>query len=121
AVHLESLIAPRDHPLATDRETLCQPRAPPPEAGRGDERLASRVLSRSVLRLGLLPFKAGETEEFEGTDLSGVASGAGEPAPDRVLQWERPGTDEMRAVRTRPATEGGRNRPTLEGRPLEAA
>jgi type 2 lantibiotic biosynthesis protein LanM len=120
-VHFENLIACGDQPVPIDLETLFHPRPPHPDPRRADERIASHALSRSVLRVGLLPFRAGETDDFEGIDLSGVASVAGQPSPDRALQWERSGTDEMHAVRLRPDMPGGRNRPTLAGREIEAA
>jgi type 2 lantibiotic biosynthesis protein LanM len=120
-VHFENLIACGDQPVPIDLETLFHPRPPHPDPRRADERIASHALSRSVLRVGLLPFRAGETDDFEGIDLSGVASVAGQPSPDRALQWERSGTDEMHAVRLRPEMPGGRNRPTLAGREIEAA
>jgi type 2 lantibiotic biosynthesis protein LanM len=120
-IHFENLIACGDQPVPIDLETLFHPRPPHPDPKRADERIASRALSRSVLRVGLLPFRAGETPDFEGIDLSGVASVAGQPSPDRALEWERPATDEMHAVRTRPEMSGGHNRPTLAGREVEAA
>jgi type 2 lantibiotic biosynthesis protein LanM len=120
-VHFENLIACGDQPVPIDLETLFHPRPPHPDPRRADERIASHALSRSVLRIGLMPFRAGETDDFEGIDLSGVASVAGQPSPDRALLWERSGTDEMHAVRLRPEMPGGRNRPTLAGREIEAA
>ena len=113
--HFENLIASGDQPVPIDLESLFHPRIPQSESIRPDEQLAARVLGESVLRVGLLPYRIGENEEFGGTDLSGVASVAGKPSPDRLLQWEEAGSDAMRAVRKRLPMEGGRNRPSLEG------
>jgi type 2 lantibiotic biosynthesis protein LanM len=119
--HYENLIAAGDQPVVVDLESLFHPRMDRPEPARPDERLASRALEHSVLRIGLLPFRVGQSEEFEGIDLSGVSSVAGLPSPQKVLQWTRTGTDEMRAIRERVPMAGGRNRPQLDGKDVEAA
>ncbi len=119
--HYENLIAAGDQPVVVDLESLFHPRMEIPEPLRPDERLAGRALAESVLRIGLLPFRVGESEDFEGVDLSGVAVVAGQPTPQPVLLWKEIGTDEMRAVRERVPMEGGRNRPSLDGREIEAA
>jgi type 2 lantibiotic biosynthesis protein LanM len=119
--HFENLIAAGEHPVPIDLEALFHPRMPQKESERPDERLAARVLGESVLRVGLLPYRIGDREDFEGVDLSGVASVAGKPSPDRLLQWEEAGSDSMRAVRKRLPMEGGRNRPTLDGEEVDVA
>jgi type 2 lantibiotic biosynthesis protein LanM len=119
--HFENLIAARDQPVIVDLEALFHPRLTGKEPPRPDERLAGEVLSRSVLRIGLLPFRVGENEEFAGVDLSGVAVVAGQPTPQPVMQWQDIGTDAMRVVRERVLMEQGSNRPTLDGREVEAA
>jgi type 2 lantibiotic biosynthesis protein LanM len=119
--HYENLIAAGDQPVVVDLESLFHPRMDRPEPKSPDERLAARALERSVLRVGLLPFRVGESEDFEGVDLSGVSSVAGLPSPQKILQWTGAGTDEMRAVRERVPMEGGSNRPRLDGKEVEAA
>ena len=119
--HFENLIAAGEHPVPIDLETLFHPRMPRKESERPDEGLAARVLGESVLRVGLLPYRIGDREDFGGADLSGVASVAGKPSPDRLLQWEEAGSDSMRAVRKRLPMEGGRNRPTLDGEEVDVA
>jgi len=118
--HYENLIAAGDQPVVVDLESLFHPRIDVPPRPRPDERLASRALAESVLRIGLLPFRVGGNDEFEGVDLSGVAVVAGQPTPQPVLQWKGIGTDEMRAIRERVAMDGGSNRPSLDGREVEA-
>jgi type 2 lantibiotic biosynthesis protein LanM len=120
-LHYENLIAAGDQPVVVDLESLLHPRPEPAASQRPDERLAGEALADSVIRVGLLPFRVGENEEFGGVDLSGVAVVAGQPTPQPVLQWQGIGTDEMRAVRERVTMEGGRNRPALDGREVEAA
>ncbi|HEV8337981.1 MAG TPA: type 2 lanthipeptide synthetase LanM family protein [Candidatus Polarisedimenticolia bacterium] len=119
--HFENLIACGDQPVPIDLESLLHPKVPRPESEKPDERLAARVLSQSVLRVGLLPFRVGEDEGFTGSDLSGVASVAGKPSPDRTLEWERSGSDEMSAVKKRLPMGAGKNLPTLQGKEVEAA
>lgn len=119
--HFENLIAAGDQPVVVDLEALFHPRVEIPEASRPDERLAGDALAGSVLRIGLLPFRVGAGDESPGADLSGVAVVAGRPTPQPVLQWQGSGTDEMRVVRERVPMEGGRNRPSLGGREVEAS
>jgi class II lanthipeptide synthase len=119
--HYENLIAARDQPVVVDLEALFHPRLVGKEPQRPDERLAGKTMARSVLRIGLLPFRLGGNEEFAGVDLSGVAAVAGQQTPQPVMQWQGTGTDEMRVVRERVAMEGASNRPTLDGREIDAA
>ncbi len=118
--HFENLIAAGGQPVVVDLEALFHPRMDVPPRPRPDERLAGQALAESVLRIGLLPFRVGGNDEFEGVDLSGVAVVAGQPSPQPVLQWQGIGTDEMHAVRERVALEGGSNRPALDGHEVEA-
>ncbi|HEV2843700.1 MAG TPA: type 2 lanthipeptide synthetase LanM, partial [Thermoanaerobaculia bacterium] len=71
------------------------------------------------LRVGLLPFRIGQGRDSEGVDISGVSEVGGQPTPEKVIQWQGTGTDEMRVVRDRVLMEGGRNRPVLDGRPVQ--
>jgi type 2 lantibiotic biosynthesis protein LanM len=113
--HFENLIAAADQPVLVDVETLFQARMALPKVAAPDKRLAGRSLSNSVLRIGLLPFLVGASEDFEGIDMSGVAAVAGKPSPQPVLAWAQAGTDEMRVVRERMPMPGGRNVPFLGG------
>jgi type 2 lantibiotic biosynthesis protein LanM len=118
--HFENLIAAGEHPVLVDLESLFHPRVPPPPSLQPDLRLAARDLGRSVLRVGLLPFRIGEGEGQAGVDLSALASVEGELTPDPVLQFEAVGTDEMHAVRRRLEMPGAANRPRLGGRAVDA-
>jgi type 2 lantibiotic biosynthesis protein LanM len=118
--HFENLIAHGDQPVLVDLETIVHPAIPYREPERHDRRFAGRLLTRSVLRVGLLPVPTGGADPAGGIDLSGVASVEGVMSPDRVLQWEKRGTDDMRAVRERVEMSGANNRPHLDGRPLDA-
>jgi len=117
--HYENLIAAGDQPVVVDLESLFHPRWEIEDSARPDERLAGEALGESVLRIGLLPFQVGEGEGA--VDLSGVASVAGQPSPQPVIQWRGVGTDEMRVIRERVTMEGASNRPSLAGREVQAA
>lgn len=119
--HFENLIAAGEHPVPVDLESLFHPDPPRRPLLRPDERLAARALGDSVLRVGLLPFCVGEGEDVPTVDLSGVAAVKGQLSLQKVLQWERAGSDEMHAARKRIPMAGGRNLPTLEGRDVEVA
>ena len=118
--HFENLIAHGDQPVLVDLETLVHPAIPYREPEHYDRRFAGRLLTRSVLRVGLLPVPTGGADPAGGVDLSGVASVEGVMSPDRVLQWEKRGTDDMRAVREHVEMSGAANRPHLDGRSLDA-
>jgi class II lanthipeptide synthase len=120
-LHYENLIAAGDQPVVVDLESLFHPRLEAGKTQGPDDRLAGQALADSVIRVGLLPFRVGESDESGGIDLSGVAVVAGQPTPQPVIQWQGVGTDEMRVVRERVAMEGGNNRPSLDGREVEAA
>jgi type 2 lantibiotic biosynthesis protein LanM len=118
--HFQNLVASGEHPLAVDLESLFHPTLPgaPKQGAAG--RLAASALGDSLLRVGMLPFHVNEPEAGGAQDWSGVASVAGQTTPDPVLDWERPGTDEMRAVKRHVPMKGGRNRPTRDGGEAQA-
>ena len=117
--HFENVIAHGDQPVPVDLETIFHPALSYREPERYDRRLAARLMMRSILRVGLLPVPTGGADPAGGIDLSGVASVEGLMSPDRVLHWEKRGTDEMRAVREHVEMQGADNRPHLDGRPLD--
>jgi type 2 lantibiotic biosynthesis protein LanM len=119
-VHFENLIAAGEHPVLVDLESLFHPRLPAPPQPQRDLAAAAEALSRSVLRVGLLPFRIGAADDRPGIDISGLSAVAGELTPDAVIEWEEAGTDRMRAVRRRLPMPGGRNRPRLDDREVEA-
>ncbi len=119
--HYENLIAAGEHPVAIDLESLFHPQIQRGKQARPHEELRSQFALHSVLRVGLLPFQVGQGDDFEGVDISGVAAVAGQPTPDKVIQWMGTGTDEMHVVRDRVLMEGGQNRPTLDGQPVQVA
>jgi type 2 lantibiotic biosynthesis protein LanM len=118
--HFENIIAHGEEPVLVDLETILHPAIPHQESTRFDRRLAGRILTQSVLRVGLLPVPFGGDDPARAIDLSGMASVEGAMTPDRVLQWEKRGTDEMRVVRERVEMPGAENRAFLDDQPLSA-
>ena len=116
--HAENLIAAGEHPLLVDLETLFHPRC---EAGNslfaGEP--ASEALANSVMRVGLLPFRLWGNEEAPGVNISGLGGEEGQLTPRPVPQWADGGTDQMRLVRVRCEIRASKNRPRLNGQPIE--
>ena len=112
-LHYENLIAAGEHPVIIDLESLFHPRIRTIDIEQPDVRLVSNATTYSVLRIGLLPYRTWADKESDGVDLSGLGGEAGQLTPDRVLQWERAGTDEMRALRKQMEMPGSHNRPRL--------
>ena len=117
--HYENLIAAGEHPVVVDLESLFHPQIQRGKGDRPHEEIRSHFALHSVLRVGLLPFQIGQGDGFAGVDISGVAAVAGQPTPQKVIQWQGTGTDEMRVVRDRVLMEGGQNRPILDGQPAQ--
>lgn len=113
--HFENLIAAGEQPLLVDLETLFHGRPPDPDHDQADVRIVSEAIGCSALRSGLLPNRTWSDSSYGGIDLSGLGGAAGQLTPDRVLQWEQAGTDEMRAQRRRMAMPGAQNLPSRDG------
>lgn len=115
--HYENLIAAGEHPLLIDLESIVQPR--PPMTSRADsDWLATEVISRSVLRIGLLPQRA-FGGAGQGIDISGLGTPAGQLTPDAHPYWEERGTDAMRLERKPVRMGGGTHRPSVGGAAVE--
>jgi type 2 lantibiotic biosynthesis protein LanM len=117
--HYENLIAAGEHPVVVDLESLFHPQIQRGSRPRPHEELRSQFALHSVLRVGLLPFQIGGDDENAGVDISGVSAVGGQQTPQKVIQWQGTGTDEMRVVRDRVLMEGGQNRPVLDGEPAQ--
>ena len=113
--HLENLIAAGEHPVLVDLEALFHPRVRAGAASGHSGMSAARVMSHSVLRVGLLPQRVWFTAESDGIELSGLGGAPGQLTPHQVPTFEAGGTDEMRIVRKRVPLAGGQNRPSLNG------
>lgn len=113
--HHENLIADGEYPVLVDLESLFHPEIRRLPAGKPLP-VALEVLSHSVIRTGLLPFRFGlNAEGSEGVEISGLGGAAGQMTPHGVPLWEDPGTDEMSLVRKRLEMPAQQNRPALQG------
>ena len=117
--HLENLIAVGEQPILIDLETLLQP-----QFDTFDETLAyiaaDKVMTESVMQVGVLPLRMWSNDEYGGIDISGLGGMAGQLSPDRIARLEDAGTDAMRYVRERIELPGDSNRPTLNGEEISA-
>jgi type 2 lantibiotic biosynthesis protein LanM len=113
-VHCENVIACGDLPVLVDTETLFHPTLAAPASGQDP---AARTLAASVYRTGLLPkLVVGANGAL---DVSGLGGDHGQLSPNDAVDWEFPGTDQMRLTR-RPATFAGAcNRPRLGDRVID--
>jgi len=117
--HFENLIAAGEHPVLLDLEALMHPRLQG-LCQRQAAQAAGNTMNYSVLRVGLLPRRTVASGDFEGLDVSGLGSMAGELTPRPVPHWLSEGTDEMRLGRKRMEILEGKNRPTLNGAEVNA-
>lgn len=110
--HYENVLAAGEHPMLIDLETIIAPR--PPLAGRAEVgSLADEQLSRSVLRIGLLPQRG--VGGGEGVDLSGLGMVPGQVIGSSLPYWEDRGTDAMRLGRRPMQMYSDEHRPALDG------
>ncbi|GAB2634609.1 type 2 lanthipeptide synthetase LanM family protein [Kribbella swartbergensis] len=114
-MHYENLIAVGEQPVLVDVETLFQPSHTP--AGALSRDPAYRALLSSVYRTALLPLLV--SGEHGVADMSGLGGDADATTPSSVVEWADAGLDSMHLVRRPGKTNGARNRPQLEGAPVE--
>ncbi|MBD2299598.1 type 2 lanthipeptide synthetase LanM family protein [Nostoc sp. FACHB-190] len=117
--HFENLIAVGEHPVLIDLEALFHPRL---EEGDRHQvhQFANNIMYDSVLRVGLLPYRAWANAESGGIDLSGLGTVGKQLTPDRLPYWQGVGTDEMQLQRQQMEMLGQQHRPTLNGQEINA-
>lgn len=118
--HKENLVAAGEYPILVDLEALFHHRPPPPDIDTGSRALALERMHHSVLRVGLLPERRGGDSPMAKLDVSGLGGEDGQLSPFPVFQIEDAGTDHMRVVRRHVPLSGGRNRPMLNGKSVNA-
>ncbi|HEX5077355.1 MAG TPA: type 2 lanthipeptide synthetase LanM family protein [Gemmatimonadaceae bacterium] len=119
--HYENVIAAGEFPMLIDLEALFHPLPEAPNAGDEPEQLGWEALQRSVLRTGVLPFRAYDNEQSSGLDMSAMGGTGGQRTPNRFPVLVAPGTDEMRLERDFVSLPPSQNRPTLGGQPVDPA
>ena len=119
--HYENVIASGEFPMLIDLEALFHPLAEPANRVDEPEWLGWDALQRSVLRTGVLPFRAYDSERSSGLDMSAMGGSGGQQTPNRFSVLVAPGTDEMRFERDYVQLPESQNRPTLGGKPVDPA
>jgi type 2 lantibiotic biosynthesis protein LanM len=116
--HAENVIAAGEDPYLVDVEGLFQPRM---ELLTADTQstLIRRLMSHSVLRVGLLPVWRRAAQDDEGLDMSGIYGRSGQPVAYAGPAIDGLGTDEMRVIRRRGVTPRLNNRPTLRAEEVD--
>jgi len=119
-MHYENVLAAGEYPMLVDLEALFHPTIAE-HIPALSEHPTYHTFNSSVLHTGLLPLRLyAIDDESEGVDISGLGGEAGQPTPFTVPYWENAGTDEMRLVRRKSATESRQNRPMLNGNEVQA-
>lgn len=116
-MHRENLVAVGEYPVLIDLETLFSP-----DYGRSNpdhyESAAEYALDNSLMRIMLLPyFNRGADHGI--VESSGLGGEEGQQAVHDSLQWENPGTDQMRLVRRKGRLQQAHNRPSLDGENID--
>ena len=119
--HYENVIASGEFPMLIDLEALFHPLADQANLVDEPEWLAWQALQRSVLRTGVLPFRAYDSERSSGLDMSAMGGSGGQQTPNRFPVLVAAGTDEMRLEREFVQLPDSQNRPTLGGKPVDPA
>jgi len=119
--HYENVIASGELPMLIDLEALFHPLPEPANDLDEPEWLGWQALQRSVLRTGVLPFRAYDSERSSGLDMSAMGGSGGQQTPNRFPVLVAPGTDEMRLEREFVQLPDSQNRPTLGGTPVDPA
>jgi type 2 lantibiotic biosynthesis protein LanM len=119
--HYENVIASGEFPMLIDLEALFHPQADSARAVDEPEGLGWEVLQQSVLRTGVLPFRAYDSEQSNGLDLSAMGGSGGQQTPNRFPVLVGAGTDTMRFERDFVRLPASQNRPTLGDQPVDPA
>jgi len=97
-IHHENLLAHGEHPVVVDLETLFHPFIVAPDPSASARSNAEAALEHSVLRIGLLPWRALRSEGNPGVNVGAIGDSEVQPLPFPVPRWEAAGRDDMRLV-----------------------
>jgi type 2 lantibiotic biosynthesis protein LanM len=112
-IHHENLIAHGEHPVVVDLETLFHPLLDAPGEMPSARRAADGLIERSVLRVGLLPWRAFRHDGAAGINVGALGDGATQALPFPVARWEDGGRDDMRMVEKEGALPAADNVPRV--------
>jgi type 2 lantibiotic biosynthesis protein LanM len=119
--HYENVIASGEFPMLIDLEALFHPLPEFAAANDEPEWLGWEALQQSVLRTGVLPFRAYDSEQSSGLDMSAMGGSGGQQTPNRFPVLVAAGTDEMRLEREFIRLPDAHNRPSLGNQPVDPA
>ncbi|SFW24939.1 type 2 lanthipeptide synthetase LanM family protein [Luteibacter sp. UNCMF366Tsu5.1] len=112
-IHYENLIASSTVPYVVDVESLFVTEIPLPPSQKGEAvDLAQALIRSSVLRTGLVPFRA-PVLGLDGVDISAIGALQGEQPKIRVPEIVDPGTTEARVGLVSVDIDAGKNHPCL--------
>lgn len=97
-IHHENLIAHGEYPVVVDLETLFHPFVAAADASTSARANSEAALEHSVLRIGLLPWRALRGEGGPGVNVGAIGDREVQPLPFPVPRWEAAGRDDMRLV-----------------------
>jgi type 2 lantibiotic biosynthesis protein LanM len=97
-IHHENLIAHGEHPVIVDLETLFHPFVIAPDPTGSARGNAEAALEHSVLRIGLLPWRALRSDDSPGINVGALGDGEVQPLPFPVPRWAAAGRDDMRLI-----------------------
>lgn len=110
-IHYENLIASSVVPYVVDVESLFVTEVPLPPSQKGEAvDLAQALIRSSVLRTGLVPFRA-PVLGLDGVDISAIGALQGEQPKIRVPEIVDPGTTDARVGLVSVDIETGKNHP----------
>lgn len=118
--HYENVIASGEWPMLVDLEALFHP-LPEMSTSSDPEWLGWDTLQKSVLRTGVLPFRAYDSDRSSGIDMSAMGGAGGQQTPNRFPVLVAAGTDEMRLERDFVRLPDSQNRPTLGASAIDPA
>jgi type 2 lantibiotic biosynthesis protein LanM len=119
--HYENVIASGEFPMLIDLEALFHPMPSPAGDVDNPEWLGWNELQHSVMRTGVLPFRAYDNDQSSGLDMSAMGGSGGQKTPNRLPVLVAAGTDEMRFERDFVRLPPSHNRPALGGDSVEPA
>lgn len=110
-IHYENLIASSTIPYVVDVESLFVTEIPVPPSDKGEAvDLAQALIRSSVLRTGLVPFRA-PVLGLDGVDISAIGALQGEQPKIRVPEIVNPGTTDARVGLVSVDIDVGKNHP----------
>ena len=107
--HAENIIAAGEHPILIDLESLFHPRPNAPDSPNAVLPARQRM-SKSVLRVGLLPKRQLANREERGFDVSAIGGNSAEFSQAKKSGLADLGTEKMQNI--------GDNQPRLNGEPV---